>query len=102
MTPPRATLTTSAEGFINRQLGGADQVARRARQRHVHGDGVGVGEQVMQCHQVNAVQRGGLLGHERVVAQNLHLHAARAVGDGHADLAQADDAQRLAAQLDVQ
>ena len=49
----------------------------------------------------HAVSGGRLLGHVRVVAEDLHLHRPSAVGDGHADLAQADDAQRLAAQLDA-
>ena len=45
-------------------------------------------------------QRGRLLGHERAAAST-SITAMRAIGDGHADLVQADDPEGLAAQLDA-
>ena len=48
---------------------------------------------------LDAVQLGGLGGDVGVVADDVHAQGASAVGHGHADLAQADDAQRLVDQL---
>ena len=78
----------------------ADQALRRAGQRHVHGDDVRACEQGVEVDELGAVI-GRLLGRDvRVDAQDDHLHGPCSVGDGQADLAQADDPERPAAQLE--
>ena len=65
------------------------------------GDDVGLLDDRVDVDQGDAVEGGLLGGDERVVADDVHLQAAGPVGHGLADLAQADDAQRPAAQLDA-
>ena len=80
-------------------LGPPDEPARLRRQRGVDGDDVGSQQQLGQADQPRAVLGRLLLGEVRVVGDDAHLEAAGPPGDRLADLAEADDAQRLAAQL---
>ncbi len=78
----------------------SDQAARRARERDVDGHDVGAGEERVEVDELDPVVRGLLGGHERVDAHDHHLHRPRAVCDGLPDLAEADDAEGPAAQLE--
>ena len=49
--------------------------------------------------QLNADAAGGLRRQDRIVADHFHLEPMRAVGDDPADVAEADDAERLVADL---
>ena len=80
---------------------GVDDAARRLVQRHVNGDDVGLlddGFDVCQGHAVHGRQLGG---HERVVTDDVHFHAAGPISDCLANLAQADDAEGTAAKLNA-
>ncbi len=82
-------------------LGPADQVASRARQRDMDGDHVGPAQEHRHVHQLDAVM-GGLLGRDvRVGADDDHLHGAGSIGDRLTDLPETDDAERPAAQLET-
>ena len=85
------------------QLGerlGVDHAPRRIGHRRVQGDEIGAGQQFVERHPLNPEIDGALGRQERVVADHLHLEALRAVGDDRADIAAADNAKRLAAELD--
>ena len=79
----------------------ADQPARRAGQRHVDGHDVGAVEHRVELDQLDPVVGGRLGGQVRVDAEDGHLHRPRPDRDGLADLAEADDAERPAAQLEA-
>jgi hypothetical protein len=76
-----------------------DEAAGLVGQRRVAGDEVGAGEELVQVDQLHAEPRRRLAADERVVAQHLHLEAARAVGGDAADVAESDDAEGLAHDL---
>ncbi len=78
-----------------------DEPLGRAGQRHVHGHDVGAREQRLEVHQLDPVVGGLLGGHVRVDADDDHLHGPGAVRDGLADLAEPDDPERPAAQLET-
>ena len=65
------------------------------------GDDVGAREQRVEVDELHAVVGRLLGGHERVDAEDDHLHGPGPVGDGLADLAEPDDAERPAAQLEA-
>ena len=77
----------------------ADEPASRASQRDVHGDDVGALQQLPQLDRLDAVVGGLLRGHVRVVTDDDHLHGLGTNRDRLADLAQPDDPDRPAAQL---
>ena len=78
-----------------------DEPARRARQRDVDGDDVGPREQLVEADELDAVVGGLLRGDERVDPDDGHLHRPGADRDGLADLAEPDDAEGPAAQLEA-
>ena len=82
-----------------RELALADEPAGLPVERHVDRDDVGSAQELVELDQFDPVESRLLGGHERVLAQDRHLHRPRPVGDGLADLAQADDAERPPAQL---
>ena len=84
------------------QAAGADHAAGLLVERHVQGDEVALGEQRVQrvfpldlLRQLPRV----LDGDHRVVADDVHAQMHGGIGHQHADGAQTDHAQRLAAQL---
>ena len=52
-------------------------------------------------HELHAELARAIGAHERVVRDEPHAERVRALGDEHADAAEADDAERLAVQLDA-
>ena len=64
------------------------------------GHDVGAGEQLVEVDQLDAVVGRGFGGDERVDAEDGHLHRPCADGDGLPDLAETDDPERPAAQLE--
>ena len=56
---------------------------------------------VVELDLLDAEVERALLGQERVVGEHPHLQPDRAVGDDRADIAAADQAERLAGQLDA-
>ena len=78
-----------------------DDVARGVGQRRVQGDDVGALEQLVQFHLLDAHFLGPLRRQERVIAHHLHAQAQRPIAHDGADIAAADDAQRLGGQLDT-
>ena len=83
------------------ELRRADEAAGRPRQRDVDRDDVRLAEQVVERDQLDAVMRGLLGGHERIGGEDGHLHRPRPGGDRLADLAEPDDPERPAAQLEA-
>ena len=68
---------------------------------HVDGHDIGPRQQLVELDELDAVVGGGLGADERVHAEDRHLHRPGADGDGLPDLAQADDPERPAAQLEA-
>ena len=98
--PPRAQLMIRTPGFILRDLLGADEVAGLGRQGGVQGDVVALAPEVVEpADALDAELQRLLGGEERVEAEDRHVEALRPLGDGQADAAQADDAERLAFEL---
>ena len=78
---------------------GRQDVAGLVGQGRVQGDEVGAGEKIVQLHLLHPELHGALGGQERVIGDHLHPQAIGAVGDDGADIAAADQAQRLGRQL---
>jgi hypothetical protein len=76
-----------------------DQATGGAGDRDMDRDHVGALQQRAQLGQLDAVERRLLGGDIRIHAEDRHLEAASAVGDGLPDLAETHDPQGLAAQL---
>src|SRR5204863_10010278 len=72
---------------------------RLRRERHVEGQDVGPPEEVLEGERLDPHDPGPRIGNKRIVADAGHLEATRALRDGAADLAQPDDAERLAPKL---
>ena len=69
--------------------------------RQVHGDEVGLGEQLVEGHQADAHLRGAAGLHVGVVGDDLHAEGRQPLRDQHADAAEADDADGLLVELDA-
>jgi hypothetical protein len=67
----------------------------------VEGDEIGLGQQLVQRHLLHAHLDGALRRQERVIGSDLHLEAQRAAGNDRSDIARANEAQRLAGELDA-
>ncbi|KAG1468963.1 hypothetical protein G6F57_012377 [Rhizopus arrhizus] len=78
-----------------RQLGAADHPLRGRGFRHVQGDDVGAGEQIVQAGRGPGIAQRQLGFH--VVEDHLHAQRFGQYADLGADVAVADDAQRLTA-----
>ena len=78
-----------------------DDVAGLVGQRRVQRDEVGARQQLVELDLLDAELGGALLRQERVVGDDVHLEADAARGDDRADIAAADDAERLAGDLDA-
>jgi len=70
-------------------------------QRHVDADDVAPRQERVEVDELDAMVRRLLDRHVRVVAHDGHLEPAGAVRDGEPDLAEPDEAERLAAHLDA-
>ncbi len=86
-------------GFVASSWARPEQAARLRRQGRVHGDDVGPMQQLRQPDQLRTGLRSLILGEVRVAGDHAHLEAGRAARHRLADLAEADDPERLAAQL---
>ena len=88
--------------FHQRQFGRADQAAGAVGQLHMDGDEIGLLEQFFFGHQRGAGFLGFFGG--EVLAPGDHLHVERVADarDALPELAQADDAERLAVKVDAQ
>ena len=81
------------------QLRLTDEAARLRGERSVDGDDVGAVQQLREADQLGAELGSLVLGHVRVVGEDAHLETRGTTRDRASDLAEADDAERLAAQL---
>jgi hypothetical protein len=88
-------------GFILAIASRFDDAARLVGQRRVQRDEIGAGEQFVQLDLVDAQFLGAFLRQERVEGDDMHLQADAARRDDRADIAAADDAERLAGDLDA-
>jgi hypothetical protein len=79
----------------------AQDVARLVGQRRVQRDEIRAGEQRVEIRLLYAHLDRALRREERIEGHDLHLEAERAAGDDAADVARADEAQRLAGDLDA-
>ena len=79
----------------------AEDVARLIGQRRVQGDEVGAAQQVFQLDLLDAQLDCALCRQERVEGHDFHSQAQRAARDNRADVARADQAKRLAGDLDA-
>ena len=78
------------------QLRRGDHVVRLFRLGGVNGDKVGIGQQRVEIDQFHAQAFRFQRAENGVVGQYAHLESLGALGNGAADTAHADDAQRLA------
>ena len=97
-TSPRAVSTMTAPGLIRASCSRAEDGTDVRRLRGVDRDDVGVGEQAVEGRDRDAVRcrPGGV--REDVVAEQLDAERLEEAGDALADAAEADDADRLAAE----
>ena len=80
-----------------RDLVAADHAVRAGRERRVHGDEVCVANHVIELDRFHAERSGAFRRHERVDREHAHVHGDGMPGDFGTDLAEAHDAERLAA-----
>ncbi len=78
-----------------------DQPDRLGRLRQVHGEEVRLGNDLIERHQLDAHLLRPVLRHERVVGHQAHAETLGTIGDQLADPAEADDPERLVAELDA-
>ena len=78
-----------------------EHVLRILVQRHVHRDEVRLLDHLVERADRDAHRLGALLVDVRIVADDVHIEGERTLGDARADAPHADDAERLAAQLDA-
>jgi hypothetical protein len=78
-----------------------DNAARRLGQRRVQRDEIGPRQQLIERDALDAQFERALGRQERVVGDDAHFEALCTVGDDRADIAAADDAERLAVKLDA-
>ena len=67
----------------------------------MHGDKVGAREQIIERHFLDTHFNRPLLGQEWIIGDDLHAQADGAFRDDRADIAGADQAERLAGQFDT-
>ena len=101
-SPPRAQLTMRTPCFGLLQRRRIDDVAGLVGERRVQRDEIGAAQQIVELHLLHADLHGPLRRQERIEGDHLHLQPDGAVGDDRADVAAADDAERLGEQLDAQ
>ena len=89
----------AAAHFLERLL--VDDVPGLLGERRVQGDEIGAPEQLVELDLLDAEIGRPLGRQERIEGDHLHLQPVRAVGDDRADIAAADDAERLAGDLDA-
>ena len=98
--PPREVLMKNAVGFIRGKFVVPDHAERFLGPRAVHGDVVGALQDVFQLNLLGVARRHLLLGEIGVVGEHGHAEGGLAdLRDARADVAEADDADRLAEQL---
>ena len=78
-----------------------EHVLRIGIERHVHRDEIRLLDHFIERADGDAHRLGTLLVDVRIVADDVHIEGERALGDARADAPHADDAERLAAQLDT-
>ena len=79
---------------------GVDQVFGGFGQRGMESDEVGAGKERIERHFFDAEIDGPLGRQKRIVGNHLHAQTQGPLGNNRADIAAADDAERLAGQLD--
>ncbi len=79
-----------------------DDVAGLVGERRVQGDEIGAAPQFVELDFLDAEIERAFGGQKRIVGDHFHLQPDRAVGDDRADIAAADDAERLAEDLDAE
>ena len=97
---PAARAVDDAHALLGlHQVGARQDVLGLLGERRVHGDEVGARQELLERHLLDAELGGALLAQERIVGDHPHLQPERALGDDRADIAAADQAQRLEAEL---
>ncbi len=99
MSSPRAQFTMRTPGFMMAMDVRVDQAFGLRRQADVQREVVGVLEDLVERGEGDAILARDDRRDERVVGDQLHAEGGGAPGDFEADAAEADDAERLAAQL---
>ncbi|MNK69108.1 hypothetical protein D3C87_884880 [compost metagenome] len=80
---------------------GIEDAARLVSHRHMQGDEIGLRQQFVELNLGDAHFLRALRRQEGVVGQNMHLETKRTRADDGADIAGADDAERLAGDFDT-
>jgi len=98
--PTPGGVDQASSGLQEGQPIGVDQVPGALDERNVDGDEVGAAEEVVESDQLDVELLSALLGNDRVEGDHLHLQSLGSLGHLGADVAEPDDAERLAADLD--
>src|SRR6202034_2589647 len=88
-------------GLGLRQILRRENVARLRRHRRVQGDEIGAREEIIKFKLFHAKLLGALSAQERIKGDDPHLQSQGARGSDRANVAAADDSERLAGQLDT-
>ena len=99
--PPRATLIDAQPRLGLEQQVATDQPGRLGSLRQVDGEEVGLGDDLLEGHQLDPAEAGALGRHVRVEGDEAHAEATGPVGDELADASEADDAERLVGEFDT-
>ena len=81
------------------ELGWSEQRRRVGRGGGVEGDGVGLGEEFVELHKLDADAAGAFFGDEGIEGDGAHFEGLETSGDGGADESESDDAGGFAAQF---
>ena len=97
---PAARAVHDAHALLGlHQVGAAENILGLLRERRVHGDEVGPRQHLVERRLLHAKLGGALVAQERIVGHDAHLEADGALRHDRADVAAADQAQRLEAEL---
>ena len=100
--PPRPALIRRMPGFACVEHVGVHEADRVGRLGRVDRDEVGDRDELVhRLGDLHAELARPIGAHERVVGDEPHAERVRALRDEHADAAEADDAERLAVELDA-
>ena len=100
--PPRPALIKRIPGFACASTSAFDETDRVGRLRGVNRDEVADRDELFdRRHELHAELARPIGAHERVVRDEPHAERVRALRDEHTDATEADDAERLAVQLDA-
>ena len=99
--PAAGDVDDAQAGLGLEQQFAADQAGRLGGLGQVDGEEVGLGDDLVEGHQLDPAEARPLRRDVRVEGDEAHAEAAGSIGDELADPSEADDAERLVGELDA-